>query len=189
MTGINLTDVLRGNQPQVIQMMGKMMIPDDRVLRALINSGVVENLRDFEISVLTSLITIKYYEAKALEAVLDDDALKDALMILVEGEIDVSAMVNNEPVTLKLKSPGDLGRIMSFVGGNHTSISAAIKVRKASAVLVLQRSKLESLMNTHPSIAYTVMRNLVGYVHGVSRRKNAENRQLSNYVFGMNGRY
>jgi CRP/FNR family cyclic AMP-dependent transcriptional regulator len=187
--GIDLTDVLRGEQPQAIHIMGNMIIPDDRVLSALHNSGVVENLRDFEISVLTSLIAVKYYEARELVVDLDDVALKDALMILVEGAIEVSAMVNNEPVSLHLETPGDLARIMSFVGGDRTSISSTIKIRKDSAVLLLQRSKLETLMHSHPSIVYCVMRNLVRHVHGVARRKNAEKEELSNYLFSPYGRF
>jgi len=187
MMGINLTDILRGNPPEVMHMMGDLMIPDERVLGALHNSRLAEDLRDFEINVLASLITVKYYEASELVAELDDDALKDALMILVEGVIEVSAMVDNEPVSLHLETPGDLARIMSFVGGN--TISARITVKKDSAVLLLQRSKLENLLHTHPSIVYCVMRNLVRHVHGVARRKNAEKEEMSNYLYGIHGRY
>ncbi len=115
--------------------------------------------------------------------------LKDALMILVEGEIEVNAMVGNEPVSLHLETPGDLARIMSFVGGNTMSISARINVRKNSAVLLLQRSKLETLLHSHPSIMYYVMRNLICHVHGVARRKNAEKEEMCNYLYLTHGLY
>ena len=98
-------------------------------------------------------------------------------------------MVNNEPVLLNLETPGDLARIISFVGSDMMNVSARINVRKDSAVLLLQRTKLESLLHSHPSIVYCVMRNLVRHVHGVARRKNAEKEQLSNYFYRMNGRY
>jgi CRP-like cAMP-binding protein len=187
--GVNLSDVLRDNPPEAVHMMGDLMIPDERVLGALRNSGLVENLQDFEISVLASLITVKYYESRELVAELVDDTLKDALMILVEGAIEVSAFVGNEPVSLHLESPGELARIMSFVGGNTISISARIKVRKNSAVLLLQRAKLETLLHSHPSIVYCVMRNLVRHVHGMARRNNAEKQEMSNYLYSMHGRY
>lgn len=182
-------DIRHGNPPEAMHMMGDLIIPDERVLGALNNSRLVENLRDFEIIVLASLITVRYYEARELVAELGDDALKDALMILVEGAIEVSAMVNHEAVSLQLEAPGDLGRIMSFVGGNMMSISSRIKVKKDSAVLLLQRPKLESLLHSHPSIVYCVMRNLIRHVHGVARRKNAEMEEMSNYLYSMNGRY
>ena len=172
-----------------IHMMGNLMIPDERVLSALHNSGLVENLRDFEVNVLAGLITIQYFEISEFDVEPGDDTLKDALMILVEGDIEVSAFVGNEPVSLHLEVPGDLARIMSFVGGNLMSVSARIKVNKGSAVLLLQRAKLETLLYSHPAIVYCVMRNLVRYVHGVARRKNAEKEEMSNYLYGVHGRY
>jgi hypothetical protein len=186
---MNLTDAQHGNLPSPMHMMGDLMIPDERIMKALYNSGLVENLREFEINVLTELITVQYFEVKEFAVELYDHLLKEALMILVEGDIEVSAFVGNEPVSLHLEVPGDLARIISFVGGDMMNVSARIKVRKGSAVLLLQRTKLESLLHTHPAIVYCVMRNLVRYVHGVARRKNAEKEQLTNYFFRMNGRY
>jgi CRP/FNR family cyclic AMP-dependent transcriptional regulator len=186
---MNLTDTQHGNLASPMHMMGNMMIPDERIHKALYNSGLVENLLDYEINILAGLITVQFFEAKEFVTELHDHLLKESLMILVEGQIQVTATVNNEPVLLDLEIPGDVARIISFIGGNLTSVSAKMKVRKDSAVLLLQRAKLESLLNTHPSIVYGVMRNLVRHVHGVARRKNAESVQLSNYFFRMNGRY
>src|SRR5450759_612208 len=101
-----------GDSLTAMHMMGDLMIPDERVLRALHNSRLVENLRDFEVNVLASLITIQYFEISEFNAELEDDTLKDALMILVEGDIEVSAFVGNEPVSLHLEVPGDLARII-----------------------------------------------------------------------------
>ena len=186
---MNLTDTQNGNLASPMHMMGSLMIPDERILKALHNSGVVENLLDFEVNILAGLITVQYFEAREFVTEPYDHVLNESLMILVEGEIEVSAIINNEPVLLNLAAPGDLARIISFVGGNLMNVSANIKVKKNSAVLLLQRAKLETLLKTHPSIVYCVMRNLVKHVHGIARRKNAENEQLSNYFFRMNGRY
>jgi CRP/FNR family cyclic AMP-dependent transcriptional regulator len=186
---MNLTDTQHSNPPATMNMIGDLMIPDERVLKALHNSTLVEDLLDFEINVLAGLISVQYFEAKELIVDLDDDSTKDALMILVEGKIEVSAMVDKESVLLHLEAPGDMARIMSFVGGDMMTISARIKVLRDSAVLLLQRSKLESLLYSHPSIVYCVMRNLVRHVHGVARRKNAEKEEITNYFYRMHGRY
>ncbi|MEO8332615.1 MAG: cyclic nucleotide-binding domain-containing protein [Gallionella sp.] len=186
---MNLTDTLQDYAPTAMHMMGDLMIPDERVLGALHNSRLVMNLRDFEINVLASLIIVKYFEAKEFMVALDENTLKDALMILVEGEIEISALVDNEPVSLHLEAPGDLARIMSFVGSNTINISSSIKVKKDSAVLLLHRSRLETLLSTHPSVVYYVMCNLVRHVHGVARRKNIENTEMSNYIYRIHGRY
>jgi CRP/FNR family transcriptional regulator, cyclic AMP receptor protein len=187
--GINLSEAVHGNPSEAMHMTSDLIIPDERVLNALHKSRLTENLLGFEINVLVSLITVHYFEAKEIIADLDDESTKDALMILVEGKIEVSAMVGHEPVLLLLESPGDLARIMSFVGNDMMDISAKVKIWRDSAVLLLQRSKLESLLQSHPSIVYCVMRNLVRHVHGVARRKNAEKEELSNYFYGMHGRY
>jgi CRP/FNR family cyclic AMP-dependent transcriptional regulator len=191
MMEMNLTGTLQGNPPSAaaMHMVGDLMIPDERVLKALHNSRLVENLHDFEIYLLCSLITVQYFEVKEFVVGLDDDTLRDALMILVEGEVEVSAMVDNEPVSLHLEAPGDLARIISFVGGNLMNISASIKVKKDSTVLLLRRSKLETLLHSHPSIVYCVMANLVRHVHGVARRKNAEKEEMSNYLYRMHRLY
>ena len=132
---------------------------------------------------------VKYFEAKEFIVELDEEPLKTSLMILVEGKIEVSALVENQPVSLQLETPGDLARIISFVGGNTMSIRARIKIKKDSTVLLLQRSKLETLLHSHPSIVYGVMKNLVRHVHGVARRKNAEMEEMSNYLYRTNGLY
>ena len=184
----NQLDTFYGKPSSAMHIMGDLMIPDERILTALHNSRVVDNLRDFEVNILTSLFSFRYFEAKEPLVKLDD-SLKDALMILVDGDVEVNAMVGNESVLLHLKMPGDLARIISFIGGNIVNVTASIKVRKNSAVLLLQRSKLETLLHTHPSIVYCVMRNLIQHVHAVARRKNAENAEMSNYIYRTHGRY
>ena len=186
---MNITELQHSAPPAAMHMMGNLMVPDERVLIALHNSRLVEHLRDFEINVLASLITVQYLEIQEFTAGANDESLKDALMILVEGEVEVSAMVGNESVSLHLEAPGDLARIISFVGGNMMSISAKIKVKRDSAVLLLHRSKLETLLHSHPSIVYCVMRNLVRHMHGVARRKNAEKEEMSNYLYRTHGLY
>lgn len=171
-----------------LSMMGNL-IPDERVLSALHNSRMVENLSDSEIEVLAGLLTVHYFETKEFIVELDDEPLKSSLMILIEGKIEVTALVENQPVSLQLETPGDLARIISFVGGNTMSIRARIKIKKDSTVLLLQRSRLETLLHSHPSIVYGVMKNLVRHVHGVARRKNAEMEEMSNYLYRTNGLY
>jgi len=186
---MNMNSLIPETPTDILRMMGDRIIPDERIMQALHSSKLMENLRDFEISVLAGLINVRYFESQELVAELNDESLKDALMVLVEGKIEVSAIVNHEPMSLFLESAGDLARIISFVGGNTMDISVSIKVKEPSAVLLLQRSKLETLLNSHPAIVYCVMRNLVRHVHGVARRKSADKEELSNYFYRMHGRY
>jgi CRP/FNR family transcriptional regulator, cyclic AMP receptor protein len=172
-----------------VHMMDDLMIPGERLMRALRNSRVVDNLSEPEIEILTDLITVQYFEVQEFANALDDVPFKDALMILVEGEIEVNALVGDEPVSLHLERPGDMARIISFAGGDMMNVNAVIKILQDSAVLLLQRSKLETLLNSNPAIVYGVLRNLVLHVHGVARRKSAEGELMKNYLYGMNGLY
>jgi CRP/FNR family cyclic AMP-dependent transcriptional regulator len=172
-----------------LSLIGDLMIPDDRVMKALSRSPLTEDLGDDEIVILASEISVRYFEVNEIVMDHQDDALKDSLMILIEGDVEVNALVGAEPVSLRLTAPGDLARILSFVGGGRMHVSTKIRINKASAMLLLQRSGLESLLNSHPFIVYCVMRNLVRHVHGLARRKDAEKEVMTNYIYGIHGRY
>jgi CRP-like cAMP-binding protein len=163
------------------------MIANVHILNALHQSALIAELRDAEIQILIGLLTIKSYKAGQSIAKPGDYSLSDALLILVDGNIEVSAIVNSEPILMSLKDPGNLARIISFVGSNMTKIDANIEVKKDSVALYLERSKLVALMGTsHRSIVYYVMRGLVRYMHGFARHKSAETEVMSNYFYRLN---
>jgi hypothetical protein len=56
-------------------------------------------------------------------------------------------------------------------------------------VLLLERSKFESLLNTQPAIVYYVMRGIVRHVHGIVRRMNAQSVEMTNYLYKTGGRF
>lgn len=164
------------------------LIANERILNALHQSTLIAELRDAEIQILVGLLTIKSYKAGQSIAKSGDYSLSDALLILVEGKIEVSAIVNSEPILMALKEPGNLARIISFVGSNMVKIDANIEVIEDSVVLFLERTKLETLLGTaHHSIVYYVMRGLVRHMHGFARHKSAETEVMSNYFYRLNG--
>jgi CRP/FNR family cyclic AMP-dependent transcriptional regulator len=158
------------------------MSSKELVLATVGHSRLAEDLSTDEIAVLVNLMTLQHYELNEAELEIDGGVLQDALMILVHGEIEIRATVDHEHVALHLEVPGDLARIISFVGGN-------VSVAARSTVLLLKRTALETLLDTHPSLAYYVMRNLVRHMHGVVRRSNTEKEEMSNYLYCIHGRY
>jgi len=84
---------------------------------------------------------------------------------------------------------GDLAGIIGFVGGNVLQISATIVAKTDSKVLVLERSRFESLLNSQPAIVYYVMRGIVRHVHGIVRRMNTQSVEMTNYIHKTHGRY
>lgn len=165
------------------------MTTDELILKTLHNTTLTEELRDSEIEALAGIINLQRYKAGEVIIEPGRNPLAESLMILAEGEAEIQATVNNEPMTLHLKNQGDLASIIGFVGGKGTSINARVVVKKDGAVLLLERAKFESLLDKHPAIVYYVMRGLVRYMHGVARRKNAESEEMSNYFYKMHGKY
>ena len=165
------------------------MTTDELVLRALRDSSLSDELRDAEIDALAKFITVRDY--KAGESILKpgDMELQDTLLILGSGAVEATATTGGEKVTLHLLKPGDLAGIIGFVGGNAMQISAMVVAKTDSKVLLLDRARFETLLNTQPAIVYYVMRGIVRHVHGIVRRMNMQSVQMSNYIFKQGGRY
>ncbi len=165
------------------------MTKEDLIVQTLHNSTLTEELRDAEIESLARIIEIKEYKAGVVLVQPGDDRLKNALIILASGEVEATANVGGEQATLHLLQPGDLAGIITFVGGNVAQISATVVAKSDSKVLVLDRSKFESLINSQPAIVYYVMRGIVRHVHGIVRRMNSQSVEMSNYIHHTHGRY
>ncbi|HLP98352.1 MAG TPA: cyclic nucleotide-binding domain-containing protein [Sideroxyarcus sp.] len=165
------------------------MTKDDLIIQTLHNSTLTEELRDSEIEQLASLISVRDYKAGEYILKPGDVVLKDSLLILGSGDVEATANTGGEQMTLHMLQPGDLAGIIGFVGGSVMQISATTIAKTDSKVLVLERSKFESLLNTQPAIVYYVMRGIVRYTHGIVRRMNAQSVEMSNYLYKTGGRF
>ena len=165
------------------------MTNEKMILQALRNSTLSEELRDSEVELLASLITVRDYKAGDSILKPGDTELKDTLLILGSGDVEATALTGGEKMTLHLLQPGDLAGIIGFVGGNVMQITATVVAKTDSSVLLLDRVRFESLLNTNPAIVYYVMRGIVRNVHGIVRRMNMQSVEMSNYMFKQGGRY
>jgi CRP-like cAMP-binding protein len=165
------------------------MVTNELVINALRCSTLSEELRDSEIEQLASLITVRDYKAGEYILKPGDTEVKDSLLILGSGDVEATANTGGEQMTLHLLQPGDLAGIIGFVGGNVMQISATTVAKTDSKVLVLERSRFESLLNSQPAIVYYVMRGIVRHVHGIVRRMNTQSVEMSNYIHHTHGRY
>lgn len=165
------------------------MPTDDLILQTLHSSTLTEELRDAEIESLGRLFEVMKF--KAGESLLrpGEERLKNSLIVLANGEVEATATIGSEKATLHLLQPGDLAGIITFVGGNVSQISATIVAKTNCQVLLLERSKFESLLNSQPAIVYYVMRGIVRHVHGIVRRMNAQSVDMTNYIYKTGGRF
>lgn len=162
---------------------------DEMVVNVLRHSSLSEELRDSEIELLASMITVKDYKAGEFILQPGETGLKDSLLILGSGDVEATARTGGEQMTLHMLQMGDLAGIIGFVGGNVLQISATIVAKTDSKVLVLERARFESLLNSQPAIVYYVMRGIVRHVHGIVRRMNTQSVEMNNYIHKTHGRY
>jgi CRP-like cAMP-binding protein len=165
------------------------MSNDSLILETLNNSTLTEELRDAEIEILARLFEVKEFKAGTIMLRPGEESLKNSLIVLASGEVEATATLGGEQATLHLLEPGDLAGIITFAGGNVAQISATVIAKTDCEVLLLERSKFESLLNTQPAILYYVMRGVVRHTHGIVRRMNMQSVEMSNYIYRTKGRF
>ncbi len=158
------------------------------VIDTLRTSAITEELNDAEVKILAELFDVRDYRAGEI-ITKPSDAKNDNLFILAHGDIEVRIHSDHEQSTIHVLKPGDLAGIITFVGGAVSHVSATLYAVGDTKVLSLERPRFEGLINSHPMIMYRVMRGIVRNVHGIVRRINTQSVEMSNYIFGVKGRY
>lgn len=90
-------------------------------------------------------------------------------------------------VTLQVFKPGDIVGELGFLDGN-CHCASIISVGE-SEVLSLERDALESLLDEHPRLVYSVMRGIIRSVHAILTRMNLQYAEMNNYISKQHGRY
>ncbi|MEI7842267.1 MAG: cyclic nucleotide-binding domain-containing protein [Gallionellaceae bacterium] len=165
------------------------MESDNLILMTLRNTTLTEELRDFEVEQLANTIELREFKAGEQIISAQNPELKCALLILCSGEIEANTKAEGEKVTRTIKEPGDLANIIGFVGGNVMEVTATTVAKEDTLLLVMERVRFESLINTNPAIVYYVMRGITRYVHGIVRSINTQSVEMSNYIHKTGGRY
>lgn len=157
------------------------------VKQALLNSTLTEELRDAEVETLAHLIELREYRAgEVIERPGENNyqsGLRDTLMMLGSGRVEVAFSANGQSATLELSQPGEISTILGFVGGDVSQVSVSVVAKTDCSLLMLDRKRFESLLNGQPAIAYYVMRGIVRYVHGIVRRLNTQAVEMTNYLY------
>jgi len=167
--------------------MGTAISREGLIRNALLNSTLTEELRDAEIETLSRLVELRQYKAgDVIEKPRENNyesSMRDTLMMLGSGEVEVTFITRGETASLKLSEPGELSAIIGFVGGDVSQIGIGVIARTDCSLLMIDRRRFEGLLNGHPAIAYYVMRGMVRYVHGIVRRLNLQTVEMTNYLY------
>jgi CRP-like cAMP-binding protein len=139
-----------------------------------------------EAQILADLIRL--HSLKDGEIVCDEGQADSKLYVVISGALNVS---KRDPAggwsNLYAMTHGDLVGELSFI--DETPHYAALRAAGPTEVFSLDRRDLETLLETHPRIAYKVMRAIMRTVHGILRRMSVQAVELQNYIYKQHGKY
>ena len=163
-----------------------MNSPDATMLEAVKSCRLAEGLSAEEISVLAGLMTLQACTPQQLLA--REGEADNRLYAVVQGTLNIVKHVGTPDETLLVElHAGDLAHELGFLDGapRHASLLASSTAR----VLVLERERLEILIDTHPRVLYRVMCAIARNVHRVQTRMAVQATELTNYIVKQHGRY
>ena len=163
-----------------------MNTPAPALYEAVKASRLAEGLSSEQVTVLAGLLTLEPVQAQQVLA--REGNADNRLYVIVQGSLAiVKHMGTPDETTLVTLNTGDFAHELGFLDGaqRYASLLAA----SAGQVLVLEREKLESLIDTHPRILYGVMCAIVRTVHRVQTRLSMQATELTNYIVKQHGRY
>ncbi len=125
---------------------------------------------------------------KAGEVVAREGSVGDRMVVILEGTLDVVRHrgTGDESVLATLRA-GDFGHELGFLDG--TPCYATLLASSAAQVLLLERTRLESLIDSEPRLLYAVMRAILRATHALQTRLSTQASELTNYVVKQHGRY
>jgi len=149
-------------------------------------SRLAEGLSDDEVRVLAGLLTQESYAPQQLLA--REGSVDNRLYVIVDGSLNlVKHQGTPDETLLATLKAGDFAHELGFLDGAERY--ASLLAGSAARAMVLEREKLESLIDTHPRILYRVMCAIVRTVHRVQTRLAMQATELTNYIVKQHGRY
>ena len=160
--------------------------PDAVLLQAVKASRLAEGLNDEQVSVLAGVLTLQPVQAH--EVLAREGSTDNRLYAIVQGSLVIVKHIGTpDETTLATLQAGDFAHELGFLDGAQRY--ATLQAASAGQVLVLEREKLECLIDVHPRILYAVMCAIVRTVHRVQTRLAMQATELTNYVVKQHGRY
>ncbi len=163
-----------------------MPTPDTALLDAVRGCRLAEQLTPEQAATLAGLMQLQVLPAGHLLAL--EGTADQRLYVVLEGTLGVvKSRGQPEESLLATLVAGDLAHELGFLDGapRYASLVATTDAR----VLLLERDRLESLLDTEPRILYRVMCAIVRAVHQVQKRLSVQATELANYVYKTHGRY
>ena len=149
-------------------------------------SPLAVEMDDAEVSALARLVEVR--DCNGGEVLVEEGTSDSHLFIPISGKIEITKRdEHNEPTVLHTLRAGELAGELSFMDGEprYASLVAAGPTR----VLVLDRTKLEQLLTSHPVVVYKTMRAIMRVAHHVQRRLSRQMVDMQHYLYRTGGKY
>lgn len=159
-------------------------LPD--LLEATRASRLASGLASDELAVLASVLRLQACQANDLLA--REGEVDNRLYVVVDGTLAIVKHAGQpEEETLLTLKKGDFVHELGFL--DNVPRYASLRAGTAAQVLVLERERLESLVERHPRLLYAVMRTILRTGHSVQTRLAMQAAELTNYIVKQHGRY
>jgi CRP/FNR family transcriptional regulator, cyclic AMP receptor protein len=159
---------------------------DQGLLDAVRASPLAQDMTADESAVLAGQLTLQ--AAKAKEVLAREGSTDNRLYVVVAGTLGVVKQHgSSDEELLHTLHPGDFAHELGFLDGSERF--ATLVASSDASVLVLEREKLEALIDSHPRVLYRVMCAIVRVVHRVQTRLSMHASELTNYISKQHGRY
>jgi len=156
------------------------------ICKQLANSILTEELTEEEYLVLCKAITTRALSDG--EVLMEEGKVDHKLHGVIKGGLEAGKIANGgDWISFQHLRQGEMAGELGFIDG--LPHSATLRSVGETEVFTLERDKLESLLDEHPSLVYRVMRSIIRVVHSILRRMNIQYVEMNNYITHAHGRY
>ncbi len=163
-----------------------MTTPAPDLFQATRASRLADGLSDDQVAVLAGVLQLQTCQAG--DVLANEGAIDNHLYVIVDGTLAiVKHLGQDDEETLITLKAGDFVHELGFLDSKERY--ASLRAATAAHVLVLERERLESLIDSQPRLLYAVMRAILRTGHSVQTRMAVQAAELTNYIVKQHGRY
>jgi CRP-like cAMP-binding protein len=163
-----------------------MTTPAPDLFQATRASRLADGLSDEQVSLLAGVLQL--LTCQAGDVLAHEGAVDNHLYVIVDGTLAiVKHLGQDDEETLITLKAGDFVHELGFLDSKERY--ASLRATTTAHVLVLERERLESLIDSHPRLLYAVMRAILRTGHSVQTRMAVQAAELTNYIVKQHGRY
>lgn len=149
------------------------------------NSTVGAELHEDEARVLATKLGVR--QVGDGELLVSEGGADQTLFILASGKLAVLSSSEGKENLVYTMKVGECAGTRAFV--DRTPRKATLRAVGNATVYTLTPDSFDTLVDSHPRVAYKVMRALFRITHTNLMRMNQETQELSNYIHKTQGRY